>query len=79
VTVTSFSQAVSTHIVFGIVFFQVLATSGCNSINCVNQPESRFQILQFDWMAWFSILQPDVARTWKIAVQQYHAATSDNA
>ena len=39
--------------------FQVLATFGCNCINCVNQSESRIQILQSDWMAWFSLLQPD--------------------
>ena len=40
--------------------FQVLATSGCNSNNRVNQSESRNQIfLQFDWMVRFSLLQPD--------------------
>ena len=49
--------------------FQVLATSGCNSVNRVSQSESRIQILlQFDWMARFWLLQPDVARTWKSAV-----------
>jgi len=38
--------------------FQVLATSGCNSNNCVNQSESRTQVfLQFDWMVRFSLLQ----------------------
>ena len=32
----------------------------CNSIDLVSQSESRIQILlQFDWMAWFSLLQPD--------------------
>jgi len=42
------------------VVLQVLATSGCNSVNHVNQSESRIQILlQFDWMAQFSLLQPD--------------------
>ena len=30
------------------VGLQVLATSGCNSVNHVNQSESRIQILQFD-------------------------------
>ena len=55
--------------------FQVLATSDCNSVNRVSQSESRIQILlQFDWMAWFSLLQPDVARTWKSAVAIYHRA-----
>jgi len=42
------------------VFFQVLATSSCNSIDLISQSESRIQILlQFDWMAWFLLLQPD--------------------
>ena len=51
------------------VFFQVLATSGYNSVNRVSQSDSRIQILlQLDWMARFSLLQPDVARTWKYAV-----------
>ena len=54
---------------FYTALFQVLATSGCNSVNRVSQSESRIQILlQFDWMARFSLLQPDVARTWKRAV-----------
>jgi len=54
----------------GTALFQVLATSGCNSVNRVSQSESRIQILlQFDWMARFSLLQPDVARTWKSAVR----------
>jgi len=47
-------------------FFQVLATS---SYNRVSQSDSRIQILlQLDWMARFSLLQPDVARPWKNAV-----------
>ena len=41
---------------------------GCNSGNLVSQSDGRIQILlQFDWMAQFSLLQPDVARTWKDA------------
>ena len=46
--------------------FQVLATSGYSSVNRMSQSDSRIQILlQLDWMARFSLLQPDVARTWK--------------
>jgi len=47
----------------------ILATSGYNSINLVSQSEGRIQILMlFDWMAWFSLLQPDVVSTWKSTV-----------
>ena len=58
------------------VFFQVLATSGYNSVNCVSQSYSKIQILlQLDWMARFSLLQPDVARTWKYAVPLINKST----
>jgi len=46
--------------------FLQLPVSSCNSVNRVSQSESRIQIiLQLDWMARFSLLQPDVSRTWK--------------
>ena len=63
-------ESSSLTILWLTALFQVLATSGCKSVNRVNQSESRIQILilQFDWMARFSLLQPDVARTWKNAV-----------
>jgi len=58
-TVPTFEQVYTT-------LFQILATSSwrCNSFNHVSQSESRIQtLLQFDWLARFSFLQPDVART----------------
>lgn len=43
-------------------FFRVLATFCCSSTNRANQSEGR---IQFDWLARFLLLQPDVARTKK--------------
>jgi len=58
-------------------FFQVLATSGYNH---VSQSDSRIQILlQLEWMARFSLLQPDVARTWEkccTSQEQEHVRTT---
>jgi len=46
--------------------FLQLPVSGCNSVNHVSQSESRIRIvLQLDWMARFSLFQPDVSRTCK--------------
>ena len=53
----------------GLGYTVLCSNLGCNSVNHVSQSESRVQIfLQFDWMARFSLLQLDVAKTWKNTV-----------
>ena len=49
--------------------FQVLATSGCKSENCAIQSNCRrIWSLLSDWLTRLTLLQPEVARTWKSAV-----------
>ena len=47
--------------VSNLTYCQVLATPGHTSVNHVSQSEN----LQFNWTAQFSLLQPEVARTWE--------------
>ena len=60
-----------------VVYSIVLTNSFCSSINLVSQSESRIQILlQF---VWFSLMQPDVARTPVLCSQVMQTSTLGEA